>query len=139
MTAWLSWPFVRRSVYEADCNYLRAKIDSEREINAVLRTELIETRSEVRDANGLVKALLQPLLRVKESAPPVPKPELSEDDKKWLEVKKIIREQSAGDFQLAAHLSTYANQLKREGKTADEVAGALVAWQTSELAAEDHT
>lgn len=137
--SFLQWPFVRRSVYEFDCNYLRAKIDSEREINAVLRNELIETRAETRDANGLVKALLQPLLRVKESAAPLPKPEPSEDEKKWAEVRRIAREQSFGDIQLHAHLTTYANQLRREGKSADEVAGKLVQWQTSELAAEDHT
>ncbi len=53
------------------------------------------------------------------------------------EITKVIREQceTAGgriDNALARHLRSYAKQLKRAGKTDDEIVGALVTWQTSE-------
>ena len=132
-------PFVRRAVYEADCSYLRVKIDAEREINSVLRAELIEQHAEVREANGLVKALLAPMLEKAKPREPQPPRELTDGEKQWAEVRKIAREQSFGDLALHAHLTTYANELKRQGLTADEVAGRLVQWQTSDLATEDHT
>lgn len=50
------------------------------------------------------------------------------------DVTKIIREQSETngrtDYALARHLRTYAKTLKREGKSHDEIIGALVQWQT---------
>ena len=132
-------PLVRRAVYDADLDYLRAKLEAEREVNALLRSELIEQRSEVREANGLVKALLAPMLEKQKPREPAPPREMTPGEKQWAEVRKIAREQSFGDLALHAHLTTYANELKRQGLSADEVAGRLVQWQTSDLATEDHT
>lgn len=52
------------------------------------------------------------------------------------EVEKVIREQAsesgAFDIMLAKHLRAYARTLKTQGKTTDEIIGALVAWTTTE-------
>lgn len=47
-------------------------------------------------------------------------------------ISTVIREQAGKDTQLAAHLRRYANDLKRQGKSRDEIIGELVNWQTSE-------
>lgn len=105
-------PWVSREAYEAVQDALRI----ERENTALLRRELFSRpQFMAMDPEPFV--------------PPQPKPVSP--------ITQVIREQTQNgarvDHRLASHLRTYAEQLKREGKTEDEIVGALVDWQTSEM------
>jgi hypothetical protein len=107
-------PWVSREQYED----MRASRDDERENAQELRRELV---SALRPAVGLTPAgsiAYEPIVAL-------PDP-----------VRDVIREQAEQDgrldHQLASHFRKLARQMKRDGKTDDEIIGALVQWQTSE-------
>lgn len=62
----------------------------------------------------------------------LPAAERETPDEAQSEIAKVIREQSEGDILLANHLRRHARQLKKEGKTPDEIVGALVEWTSTE-------
>lgn len=113
----MRWPFVSREAYDAALAGKDAVI-------RVLWDDLAEARAENR-------ALRSPTKSVVETAPVVFTE--SEDDKR---IRKAINENAAIsgkiDPRLQAHLRGYAAELRRAGKSTDEIEQKLGEWITSE-------
>jgi hypothetical protein len=114
------WPWVSREAYDD----IRASRDFERAL-----------------VNGFIEriqSMTQQLVDLNRPAPPATvfadqtEPIVILPDP----VRDVIREQAEQDgrldHQLASHFRKLARQMKRDGKTDDEIIGALVQWQTSE-------
>ena len=109
----MTWPWVSRERFDD----MRDSRDAERERSQALFRELV--------------AVLHPVVAAVVDDAPAPVVILADP------IREVIREQAYDqsgreDHQLASHLRKYARQLKREGKSDDEIIGALVQWQTSE-------
>lgn len=123
----IRWPFVSREHHDDAVALWRRLADTEHENAQALRQENA-------DLSARYHALANPVATMTTPAGVIPL-ERAEPS----EVTKVIREQcetadGRTDHALARHLRGYAKQLKRAGKTDDEIVAALVAWQSSEPA-----
>lgn len=92
-------------------------------------------RSEARYADLLARFTALRLEGAQDPPPPVPGIEREAPDENEAAINKVIREQSDGDHARARELRKYARELKNQGKTADEIIGALVeTWSTESVA-----
>lgn len=122
-------PWVSREQHEEAVTLWRRIADAERENAQVLRhenAELLAKYHAVTSPKPVTLTVADGGVATIERAEPS-------------EITKVIREQSETgsgqtDHALARHLRGYARQLKRDGKTDDQIVAALVQWQSTEIA-----
>jgi hypothetical protein len=125
----MKWPWVSRATYDISValntqahGFLRAR---DQEISGLL-AERHAAEQRYSDLLAKYHELAMP------KTPAVPAAVVIEHEPPDA-VTKVIREQAGRDPKLLAHFRKYARDLKAQGKTEDQIIGALVAWQTSEL------
>ncbi len=126
----MTLPFVQRGKLE---RALQASVAAnERALLAEARCDVVldTLKAERERYDSLWKSYLQLTM----PAPAVPERTLALVPKEPREkdpVAEAIRAESGGDPKLAAHFSKYARELKRDGKTVEEIA-ALIGWTSGD-------
>lgn len=130
----IRWPFVSRSLYALACIERDAARQAGQQYSDWLRADLARAEARYDALAERYHALANPAATMTTPAGVIPL-ERAEPS----EITKVIREQcetadGRTDHALARHLRAYAKQLKRAGKSDDEIVSALVHWQSSEPA-----
>lgn len=123
----MNWPFVLRSTMERESRHNAQFWRSQAEIADQTRTELyakaqVECEARIR---AEVRAAEWEAIAMELVAKGAGRPRLDTPDRPENKVAKKIREEAQGDNTLIAHWNKMAAQMKKDGKTEDEILAAI--------------